>query len=223
MNADSRSLRDPLPSLFWLGGSPCGGKSSVADQLAARFDLTLYRCDDAYFRHVQVCNPADHPTLHAITQLSWDEIWMRGVAEQVAAEFAAYREEFALILADLQALPHARPVLVEGCALLPELVAPLAPPPRALWFVPTPAFQRHHYAQRGFIREILVQCRYPQTAWHNWMARDEQFGREVAAAATARGYTVTTIDGSRTVDELAAAAAAHFGLAPAPTRPTARP
>lgn len=203
---------DWLRTAYWLGGSPCAGKSSVADRLAERYGLVVYRCDDAYFRHVQVCNPVDHPTLHAITGMSWDEIWMRPIDVQVAAEFEAYREEFTMILHDLRRLPQDRPILVEGCALLPELVVPLAAPQQALWFVPAPAFQRHHYSQRGFIEEILSQCRDPQQAWDNWMGRDEQFGRQVAAAAKQHGYTVEWVDGSRSIEELTALAAAHFGL-----------
>ena len=73
---------------YWLGGSPCAGKSSVADLLAERYGLTVYRCDDAYFRHIQICNPQDQPTLHAITSMSWDEIWMRSVDVQVMADGA---------------------------------------------------------------------------------------------------------------------------------------
>jgi hypothetical protein len=202
-----------MPQVYWLGGSPCAGKSSVADRLAERHNLTVYRCDDAYSRHVQACNPQDHPTLHAITQMTWDEIWMRPVAVQVAAELDAYREEFRMILDDLSVLPRDRPVLVEGCAVLPELVAPLAGPLRALWFVPTPQFQRHHYSQRGFIQEILSQCSDPQTAWDNWMARDEQFGRTVATAATQRGYSVEWVDGTHSLDDLTTLAATRFRLA----------
>jgi 2-phosphoglycerate kinase len=210
--ANTIDADDWLPTAYWLGGSPCAGKSSVADRLAERYGLTVYRCDEAYFRHVQVCNPVDHPTLHAITGMSWDEIWMRPVDVQVAAEFAAYREEFAMILHDLRGLPRDRPILVEGCALLPELVAPLSRSQRALWFVPTPAFQRHHYSQRGFIEEILSQCRDPQQAWDNWMSRDEQFGRQVAADARQYSFTVELVDGRRSIEELTVLAAAHFGL-----------
>jgi hypothetical protein len=208
----STSTHDLPPDLYWIGGSPCAGKSSVADRLAAAFDLTIYRCDDAYFRHIEVCTPAAHPTLHAITQMTWDEIWMRPVATQVTAELDAYCEEFPLILADLCSLPRDRAILVEGCALLPQLLAPLAPHARAIWFVPTPAFQRQYYSQRGFVQEILAQCRDPQAAWDNWMLRDEQFGCQVAAAAEQRGYEVVRVDGSRPTAELTALVAAHFAV-----------
>lgn len=182
------------------------------DRLAAQYGLAIYRCDDAFDRHLAQGNAQNHPTLTAIRGMTWDEIWMRPVAVQVAAELEAYREEWGIILDDLAYLPQDRPILVEGCALLPELVAALAPPAQALWFVPAPAFQRHHYGQRAFIQHILAQCSDPQTAWANWMDRDEQFGRAVAEAATARGYTVEWVDGRCSLDELAALAAAHWGL-----------
>lgn len=203
-----------LTQTFWLGGSPCAGKSSVADRLVERYDLVLYRCDDAFDRHLAQSSIQDHPTLAAIRSMTWDEIWMRPVAMQVAAEFAAYREEWVMILQDLAHMPQDCPILVEGCALLPELVAALALPHQALWFVPTPTFQRHHYGQREFIRYILAQCRDPQEAWQNWMERDEQFGRAVAADAAQHGFTVESVDGQRSLDELAQLAAVHFGLAP---------
>lgn len=83
-----------LYPIYWLGGSPCAGKSSVADLLAERYSLAVYRCDDAFYRHTQICNPQDQPSLHAISTMSWDQIWMRPVEVQVATERAAYREEF---------------------------------------------------------------------------------------------------------------------------------
>lgn len=208
-------MNDQSHTIFWLGGSPCAGKSSVADRLAERYDLRLYRCDDAFNRHAAQSNAHDHPALFAIPRMTWDQIWMRPVGVQVAAVLDAYRQEWEMILHDLRALPLDRPLLVEGCALLPELVAPVAARRQVLWFVPEPAFQRQHYAQRGFIQEILAQCGDPQAAWANWMGRDEQFGREVASAASARGYAVEWVDGRRSLDELTALAAAHFGLAAA--------
>lgn len=201
-----------LHHIYWLGGSPYAGKSSVADRLAEGHGLTIYRCDDAFDRHLAQCNAHDHPALFAISHMTWDEIWMRPVDVQVAAELQAYHEEWGMILDDLRALPQDRPLLVEGCALLPELVAPVAARRQALWFVPEPAFQRRHYAQRSFIQGILAQCRDAQTAWDNWMQRDEQFGDVVAHAAAVHGYPVETVDGSRSLDELTAVAAAHFGL-----------
>ena len=90
---------------------------------------------------------------------------MRSVAEQVAHELAIYREQFPMIVADLLALPTDKPVVVEGAALLPELVvAVMAQPNQAFYVVPTPDFQYHTYEKRPWIGGILDQCRDPKQA-----------------------------------------------------------
>ena len=117
-----------------------------------------------------------------------------------------------MILADLAALPADRPILAEGAALLPELVAPdLADPRCAIWVVPTEAFQRHHYAQRPWIGDILAQCSQPEQAFRNWMDRDAAFARHVLASAGARGLATLLVDGHTALEANAAAIAARFG------------
>ena len=199
--------------VLWLGGAPCSGKSSVARQLAEQYDLTVYHCDDAYGDHTERCNSSDHPTMYAIARMTWDDIWMHPVDVLVARELAFYREEFDFILDDLRAFATAKPILVEGCALLPALVAPLLTlPQQAIWVVPTPMFQRMHYARRPFIQDILAQCSNPAQAWDNWMQRDEQFAVHVAANATAHDLAVTWVDGRRTIADLSVMLAAHWGF-----------
>jgi 2-phosphoglycerate kinase len=199
---------------LWMGGSPCSGKSSIATLLAERYDLALYPCDAHFDEHQRRATPQAQPRLHRLGGMTWDEIWMRPVDEQVADEFAIYREQFPMILDDLRALPTDRPVLVEGAALLPELVAAACPDPaRAIWIVPTPEFQWAHYSRRGFIQGILAACSSPQQAFANWMERDIRFGEAVAQDARARGYRVISVDGHASIAQNAAAAAAHCGLA----------
>lgn len=200
-----------LAHVLWMGGSPCSGKSSMAALLCERYDLAYYQCDAHFDAHQQAATPADHPRLHALGGMTWDAIWMRPVAAQVADELVIYREEFGLILDDLRALPPDRPILAEGAALLPELVAPLAG--AGVWVVPTPDFQLAQYRQREWIHGILAQCADPDQAFHNWMARDAGFAEVVTAQATARDLPVIMVDGRATIAENAAAAAAYLGLA----------
>lgn len=202
-----------LPHVFWLGGSPCAGKSSIADLLAAAHDLAVYRCDDAYFRHAEIVNPADQPVFSRIARASCDDLWMRPVERQIAEELELYREEFPLILADLMALPADRPLIAEGAALLPQLVDALGVNrQRAVWVVPTETFQRHQYARREWRHETLKECAQPEAAWQNWMARDAGFARVVAEDARRRGQRVVVVDGTRSLAETARAVERHFGM-----------
>lgn len=36
--------------IYWIGGSPCSGKSTIAEILAEKHDFTVFKCDDFHFR-----------------------------------------------------------------------------------------------------------------------------------------------------------------------------
>src|SRR5450432_2340819 len=136
-----------LSHIYWLGGSPCAGKTSIADALAQTYGFQIYHCDIAFFRHEKIVTPEKHPVLYKLAHLTSEQLWIeRPVKQQIAEEIALYCEEFPLILADLLSLSTSRPVLVEGVALLPACVKPLlVNPQQALWIVPTREFQLYHY------------------------------------------------------------------------------
>lgn len=209
-----------LDHVFWIGGSPCAGKSTIAHRLAAAHDLQSYSCDDAWDRHLARADPVQTPHFAQVATLDCDGIWMQPVSHQVEREVAIYREEFAFILEDLRALPTDRRILAEGCALLPDLLAQHGiPANRSLWIVPTPAFQLKHYAQRDWIGDVVATCTNPRQAWQNWMDRDIGFGQEVATTARHLGRTVLTVDGSQPIVAVEHQVATHFGL---PTGPATR-
>jgi hypothetical protein len=134
--------------------------------------------------------------LHQLAKSSWDELWTRPVERQIREEVAFYREEFPLILEDFAAFPPETPLVAEGTALLPELVAPLLQGQRrAIWLVPTPSFQREHYARRPWMDDILRQCADPALAFDNWMQRDIGFADAVEVSAQTLGLPVIRVNG----------------------------
>jgi hypothetical protein len=198
-----------------MGGSPCSGKSSIAEMLAEKYGLHVYKCDDAFWEHAKRVDPVEHPTFHRMMRMTWDELWMRRVAVQIEDEFACYREQFGMIVNDLLARPRSMPVIAEGAALLPELVSGLLPDrSRAVWVVPTESFQREHYTpeKRPFINDILAHCQDPTQAFANWMDRDVGFAKRVAEQAQALDLEVLTVDGKRTIGQNAEIVASSFGL-----------
>lgn len=198
--------------VYWLGGSPCAGKSSIAEILVARFGWQSYKCDDYFDAHLQRTTPEKQSHFYRIGQMGWNEIWMRPVAEQVADEIAIYREQFDMILADLRAMPTNKPILAEGAALLPDLVAPLLfQLNQAIFIVPTETFQKATYAQRDWIHGILAQCRDPEQAFANWMDRDVDFGQWVVDTAVTHNLLTLIVNGQQTIAQNATLVANHFG------------
>ncbi len=198
---------------YWIGGSPCAGKSSISNQLAQRFGLDVYHVDEHFERHCQQLDPVLHPALSGWQHATWNQRWMQPVNHLLRQVIACYDEHFSFVLEDLASMKDAKPVLIEGSALLPKRIAELeAIPNRAIWIVPTTEFQRQHYGQRAWVNGILAQCDDPQVAFDNWMNRDADFAKWVNVEATKLGYSVLTVDGLRNVADNTARVAQHFGL-----------
>ncbi len=59
----------------------------------------------------------------------------------------------------------------------------------------------------------MDQCREPEQAFANWMARDAAYGRWLAAEATRSGFPSLWVDGDLDIAAIAATVAASFQLA----------
>jgi hypothetical protein len=208
-------LQRQLSHVYWIGGSPCSGKSSIAERLIQRYGYQSYNCDDAFGRHAKQVTLQAQPTFFRVTHMAWEALWMRPVDVRVQDAIRVYHEEWGMIIADLLALPSDLPIIAEGAALLPALAhGVVADLRQAIWVVPSEAFQREHYPQRGaWVQEILHQCTDPEQALRNWMDRDVAFASWVSEEARQRGLELLAVDGARTIDEYAAIVEAHFGFA----------
>jgi hypothetical protein len=205
------TIQRQLAHVHWLGGSPCAGKSSVADALTIKYGCQLYRCDDAFERHASIITAERQPIFSALSSLSGDALWMRPQDQQIADEISLYKEEFELILADLLARPNTMPILAEGNALLPDLVAPLlTSSQQAFWMVPTPEFQMKYYAQRTWAKEIVAGCTNPEQAFANWMQRDISFAAYVVQEALEQGLPWLQVDGQLSLEENIEQIEQHF-------------
>src|SRR5437667_8884473 len=123
-----------LEGVFWLGGSPCAGKSSISEVIARRFGLDVYRVDEAFESHAQRFDPLRHPALTKWSRSSWDQRWMQPVDSLLQDVIACYREHFTLVLEDILSLRKRKFLLVEGTALLPSQVADVLSRKRqAIW------------------------------------------------------------------------------------------
>jgi 2-phosphoglycerate kinase len=202
-----------LENVFWLGGSPCAGKSSISEIIANRFDLEVYHVDEAFEVQARRLDPVRHSTLTKWSAASWDQRWMQPFDSLVQNAIACYQEHFTLILEDLFSIPKRKSLLVEGTALLPRQVTEVSSNQnRVIWLIPTPDFQKAHYSERDWARSIVAECSSPEEAFHNWMERDIRFAKWIETEASALHLPLLSIDGNRTMKENAEAVATHFQL-----------
>jgi hypothetical protein len=207
-----------LDRMYWIGGSPCAGKSTVARLLAEAHDLSAVECDRDGEARWAAMAASGMPVCTELTALGTCHRLARPPQWQADTEVAFYREQFDFLCRELAGLSTARPLVVEGADLLPELVATLGvPPERCVWVVPTPEFQLSYYRSRTWVRPYLAGCPDPERAFANWMRRDMIFAQYVTRSARRRAGTVLVVDGSAPVEATADLVGRHFGLVPPPT------
>jgi 2-phosphoglycerate kinase len=193
-----------LRHIRWIGGGSGAGKSTVSRQLAEKYGLRLYKCDEMQSSHSARSNPADHPLLHAFLAMTMDERWALRTPEEMFRTFHGYQGEgFELLLEDLLEMPTDQLILVEGFKLLPRLVAPLlSRPNQAVWLIATPQFRRAALESRGSLWSIAGRTSDPEKALSNLLARDAIYTEEVFKEAAVLQLNTIEIDGSFSVDEL---------------------
>jgi 2-phosphoglycerate kinase len=206
--------RERLDHVLWIGGSPCSGKTSIAQLLAQQHGLAVYHVDEMLERHRQRVSPAAHPNLYKWTHTCWNALWMQPGEVLLAEAIGCYREQFEMVIEDLADRRTRAQVLAEGNSLLPDLVAGImGTSQQGIWMVPTEEFQRARYRERGsWVEAILAQCDDPETAFGSWMDRDVAFGRWVRGQAQKLGLGVLEVSGQRSIEYNAEIVAAHFGL-----------
>ncbi len=206
-------LRTLFSSCLVVGGSPCSGKSTIAERISHEFNISYYKVDDHEKRHLEKANPQEHPTMVTYTQMEWDEIWSRAVTIQVKEEFRFYAEKFTMILEDLLLFDNTNVVILEGAAFLPSLIhAWGVQAQQAIFLIPTKTFQISHYSERPWINSILASCKKPQQAFTNWMERDHRFGQEIIKEAQSYNYQYAIIDDNLNKEVLYKMVKKHFGL-----------
>lgn len=199
--------------VYYIGGSPCSGKSTIAERIVAKYGFTDYKLDDFIFPYMQQAADNGAPTSTAQLAMEFEQMWMRDPKLQAEEEFATYAEIIPYALEAIAALNSDGPIIAEGAGFYPELVAKQGiPSNRYICIVPTEGFQRENYAKREWIGEYLKGCSEPDTAFDNWMRRDALYAAEVLNQAKALGYPSILVDGKSTITENYDVVIRTFGL-----------
>jgi hypothetical protein len=199
--------------VYWLSGSPCGGKTTVSDILAKRFNWNVYHVDEQWDSHKARANLEQHPLYHSITRVTGDDLWLRPLEEQIRTEPKFVEEAFSLILEDVERILNQdkRPLIVDASVVPSSIEAMIPSKNHIFYLIPSEQFQREQYVLRPSIKSTLAKTTNPELAWSNWMARDAAYARWLEGQVMKYGLSYLVVDGSLPLKETIAMVASHYG------------
>jgi hypothetical protein len=184
----------------------------LATLLAERHGWQTYFFDRHELAHFGRAEPERQPALWAQhpDRMGPEERWLGSTPGQMARDtLASWMERCAMALDDLRALPATPPIVAEGPGFFPDCVAPLLSDPRqGVWLVPSETFKRASVARRDKLSTVPLSDR--ERAVENLIERDLLMAEHVRQRAHALGLDVIEIDGSRSLEEIAALLEARF-------------
>jgi hypothetical protein len=180
---------------LWIAGPPASGKTTVATRIARRHGLRLYSADTRTWEHRDRALAAGNEAARRWESLTPHERWERSTPAEML-EMSLHRERGAMVLEDLRALPTTPLIVAEGS---PLPASDLVDPARAVWLIPTAAFQRAQLAARGTTGG----------AAQLYLLLGEVIAREVRE----HGAPTLSIDGTQGIGETTRAVESHFAEA----------
>ncbi|BBF42304.1 hypothetical protein lbkm_0986 [Lachnospiraceae bacterium KM106-2] len=202
-----------MNDIYYIGGSPCSGKTTIAERLADDYDLYYFKVDDFLEKYIDRAATLGKPICTNVRKMTPEEIWMRNPKIQCREEIEIYLEIFEFVQEDLNKRVKQTNVITEGAALLPSLMnQEKVTESNYVNLTPTYEFQVSHYKERPWVPYILEECSDHKKAFHNWMDRDHLFAIEVQKQSENLGYPSIVNDGTLSIEELLKEIKNYFGL-----------
>ncbi|MBQ7454808.1 MAG: hypothetical protein IJS53_00075 [Clostridia bacterium] len=201
-----------MPEVFYLGGAPCGGKTTAAIALRERHGLRAFELDRHLERATHEGMLAGSALLRWASLTSPEETWRRSPVEQSYAQWAVYRAAAPYIRKALEEMGEGAPILAEGAGFLPEVLRDAGVDRgHAVFLAPSPFFQQLHMAERPWAARLLEQAEDPEYAFETWMRRCALLAEAIRGQALELGYPVIGVDENSNERETAERIERFFG------------
>lgn len=105
-------LKEYLKNVYFITGTPCGGKTTVSLELARKHNLLVYDVDKRFSKHQQISNPLYQPAMNKKFKNA-DEFFGRTVDDYSNWLLQNTREQLDYVLMDLVQISHNQTVLCD--------------------------------------------------------------------------------------------------------------
>ena len=98
---------------YFIGGSPCSGKSTITEILAKKYDFFYFKVDDFLDKYIDMGASEGCRVCTKIQSMSPEETWMRDPAMQCEEELAWYREVFDYVCEEINQIQNVSGIIAK--------------------------------------------------------------------------------------------------------------
>lgn len=139
-------IKEYLKNVYFITGTPCGGKTTISRELAKRHNLLVYNIDEQFENHQKISNPVFQPSMNKVFKDA-DEFFGRSVEEYKQWLMDNTREQLDFVLLDLVRLSQNRTVLCD-CHLTVEEAEKYTEASRIVFLIKEPSKLIEDYCNR---------------------------------------------------------------------------
>ena len=139
-------LKEYLKNVYFVTGTPCGGKTTISRELANRHNILVYDIDEQFEKHQQVSNAAFQPAMNKKFKDA-DEFFLRTVDDYKKWLLDNTREQLDFVLLDLIRFSQNQIVLCDS-HLTMEQAERITEPSRIVFLLKEPSNIIDDYCNR---------------------------------------------------------------------------
>lgn len=139
-------IKEYLKNVYFITGTPCGGKTTISRELAKRHNLLVYDIDEQFPNHQKISNADFQPSMNK-TFKDADEFFGRTVEEYKKWLIDNTREQLDFVLLDLIRLSQNQIVLCD-CHLTMEQAEKITEASRIVFLIKEPSHIIEDYCNR---------------------------------------------------------------------------
>ena len=210
-------IKEYLKSVYFVTGTPCGGKTTISRELAKRHDLFVYDVDEQFEKHQKASNANFQPAMNKSFKDA-DEFFGRTVEEYKKWLIDNTRDQLDFVLLDLVRLSQNQIVLCD-CHLTMEQAKKLTEPSRIVFLIKEPTHIIEDYCNRSdhqgfsdFINSASNTGKAKETCNATLRSLNEKRYSDIKRS----GYFWFERTSESTVEDTVIKVEQHFGLAGMP-------
>ena len=139
-------MKEYLKNVYFITGTPCGGKTTLSCALAEKYGFELFDIDERFEEHKKISDPLFQPAMNTCFK-SADEFFGRTVEEYKNWLLKNTREQLEFVLLDLIRLSESKKVLCD-CHLTVAQALAFSEPARVVFLIKDPSNLVDEYGNR---------------------------------------------------------------------------